>query len=285
MTKETKTQIATSVTASAVNLGLGLTKLFVGLVTHSISILGDGINNFGDVVSNAGAAVGFGFMHKAPSEKYPFGYGRVEYVVSFLMAILIVVVGGVFAYTALDRIFYHPVVTFAWTQFGIIAATIVVKLLLALMFGLTFRKFRSEVLKAQTLDSIMDAFITLFALTGLFLSRYIQFPIDALFGIIISVVLIVAGFRIMVPAFRRLAGARDEARTVGLTKLSEAQNGVESAQVRLYDFGKHYAEANVALRFSDDADEETRKVALEKIADTARKNNIIMTFTEYKEEV
>ena len=265
MTKETKTQIATSVTASAVNLGLGLTKLFVGLVTHSISILGDGINNFGDVVSNAGAAVGFGFMHKAPSEKYPFGYGRVEYVVSFLMAILIVVVGGVFAYTALDRIFYHPVVTFAWTQFGIIAATIVVKLLL--------------------LDSIMDAFITLFALTGLFLSRYIQFPIDALFGIIISVVLIVAGFRIMVPAFRRLAGARDEARTVGLTKLSEAQNGVESAQVRLYDFGKHYAEANVALRFSDDADEETRKVALEKIADTARKNNIIVTFTEYKEEV
>lgn len=272
-------------TSSVVNLALGMTKLFVGIVTHSISILGDGINNFGDVASNAGAAVGFGVMHRAPSEKYPFGFGRVEYVVTFLMAIIIVVVGGVFAYTALDRFFYHPVVTFAWTQFGIIAATIVVKALLAVMSGLTYRKFRSEVLKAQTLDSIMDSFVTLFALTGLFLSRYIQFPIDALFGVIISVALIAAGLKILIPSFRRLAGARDETRTCGLIKLSEAQECVEKAEAKVYDFGKNYAEANVALKFSEGAEEEAKTAAKDNIVRAAAKYNIVVNFTEYKEEV
>lgn len=284
MQKDSKAKIALSATSSVVNLGLGILKLFVGVYTNSISILSDGINNFGDVLSNAGAAVGFGVSDKRPTEKYPFGFGRVEYVVTFAMAILIVVVGGVFLYSSLDRIFYHPVITFAWLQFGLIAGTIVVKIVLAVVTRSIFKKYPSDVLRAQVIDNVLDAVVTTFALLALFLSRYISFPIDAFIGIVISIVLIAAGLKLVVSSFKRLVLARDDVRTDGLIRLAKAQPAVKDVKVKVYDFGKNYAEANVALGFEENASSESRTEAAENIVEKAKKYNIVVTIIDYKEE-
>ena len=83
--KESKMKIALTATAGVVNLALGILKFYAGIFTNSISIISDGINNFGDVFSNAGAAAGFAFENKKPTAKYPFGFGRVEYVVALVM--------------------------------------------------------------------------------------------------------------------------------------------------------------------------------------------------------
>ena len=92
--RERKIKIAVSSSASAVNMGLGIVKVLAGIYTNSLSIITDGVNNFGDVLSNAGAAVGFAVENKAPTEKFPAGFGRVEYIVTFIMAIIIMAVGG-----------------------------------------------------------------------------------------------------------------------------------------------------------------------------------------------
>ena len=281
--RERKIKIAVSSSASAVNMGLGIVKVLAGIYTNSLSIITDGVNNFGDVLSNAGAAVGFAVENKAPTEKFPAGFGRVEYIVTFIMAIIIMAVGGGFAYSALDRIFYHPVITFSWAQFGIIAATIAVKIGLAVMFRLSYVKYRSDVLKAQTLDSVLDACITTFALLGLFLSRYISFPIDAVIGLIISAVMIAAGVKLFVGEFVRLAGGADERRVGGLKKLCLAQKGVTDARVRVYDFGTKYAEAVVELTFEENVRQEDRSAAENKISAVARQHGIAVTFAEFKE--
>lgn len=281
--RERKIKIAVSSSASAVNMGLGIVKVLAGIYTNSLSIITDGVNNFGDVLSNAGAAVGFAVENKAPTEKFPAGFGRVEYIVTFIMAIIIMAVGGGFAYSALDRIFYHPVITFSWVHFGIIAATIAVKIGLAVMFRLSYVKYRSDVLKAQTLDSVLDACITTFALLGLFLSRYISFPIDAVIGLIISAVMIAAGVKLFVGEFVRLAGGADERRVGGLKKLCLAQKGVTDARVRVYDFGTKYAEAVVELTFEENVRQEDRSAAENKISAVARQHGIAVTFAEFKE--
>lgn len=281
--RERKIKIAVSSSASAVNMGLGIVKVLAGIYTNSLSIITDGVNNFGDVLSNAGAAVGFAVENKAPTEKFPAGFGRVEYIVTFIMAIIIMAVGGGFAYSALDRIFYHPVITFSWVQFEIIAATIAVKIGLAVMFRLSYVKYRSDVLKAQTLDSVLDACITTFALLGLFLSRYISFPIDAVIGLIISAVMIAAGVKLFVGEFVRLAGGADERRVGGLKKLCLAQKGVTDARVRVYDFGTKYAEAVVELTFEENVRQEDRSAAENKISAVARQHGIAVTFAEFKE--
>ena len=271
-------KIAVASSASGVNFVLGVVKVMAGVYTNSLSILTDGVNNFGDVLSNAGAAAGFAVETKPPTRRFPGGFGRVEYVVAFVMAIIIMAVGGGFAYSALDRIFYHPIVTFSWVQFGIVAATIVVKIGLAVMFRLAWKKAPSDVLKAQITDSVMDACITTFALLGLFLSRYISFPIDAVIGIVISAVMIASGVKLAVGAFMKLAGAADIARVSGIKNLCISQKGVTDARVRVYDFGTKYAEATVELVWEDGSEDEIRAVAERRIADAARRKGISVTF-------
>ncbi len=271
-------KIAVAASASGVNFALGVVKVLAGLYTNSLSIVTDGVNNFGDVLSNAGAAAGFAVENKAPTRRFPGGFGRVEYVVAFVMSVIIMAVGGGFAYSAMDRIFYHPVVTFAWTQFGIVAATVAVKIGLAVMFRLAWKRCPSDVLKAQTADSIMDACITLFALLGLFLSRYIQFPVDAFIGLAISVVMIVAGVKLAVSSFMKLAGAADLARVSGIKNLCISQKGVTDARVRVYDFGTKYAEATVEIEWETGCNDEERAAAERRIADAARRKGISVTF-------
>lgn len=280
--KESRTKIALTATAGAVNLALGVVKLYAGVFTNSISIIGDGINNFGDVFANAGATAGFAVENRKPSAKFPFGYGRVEYVVAFLMSIVVVVVGCVFAYSALDRFFYRQIVTFAWTQFWIVFATVFVKAALAVVFGLVYKKIPSEVLKAQQIDSILDSLVTVFALLGLFLYRYISFPVDAVIALVISVMLIAAGVKLLASSFARLMNARDDLRTDGLVRLAKAQEGVLDATARVYDFGRNCAEANVGLSFSDAVAEEDRKRIEAKIAAVAANKGIKVTFVGYE---
>ena len=282
--RERKTKVAVSAVAGTVNMGLGVIKVMVGLYTSSLSILTDGVNNFGDVLSNAGAAVGFGVENKPPSGRFPGGLGRSEYVVTLLMAIIIIGVGGGFAYSALDRVFFHPVITFSWVQFGVIAATIAVKIALAAVFRVFYKKFGSPVLKAQTLDSVMDACITTFALLGLFLSRYISFPVDAFIGLAISVAMIASGLKIAFSACYKLMGGADLKRENGLKKLSLSQKGVTDVRVRVYDFGTKYAEATVELVYENDLRQEDKTAAEYRIARTARKNGISVTFVRSAEE-
>lgn len=281
--KERKTKIAVSASASAVNMLLGAVKVLAGVYTNSLSIITDGVNNFGDVLSNAGAAAGFAVQNRRPSEKFPGGLGRVEYIVAFVMAIIIMAVGGGFAYSALDRLFYHPVVTFSWVQFGIVAATIIIKIGLAVMFRLSYVKCRSDVLKAQTVDSIMDVCITTFALVGLFLSRYISFPVDAVIGLAISAAMIIAGLKLCVEMFMKLVGAADERRIEGLKKLCLDQKGVTDARVRVYDFGTKYAQATVELNFEKNMRETEMSDAENKISAVARQYGIDVTFADFEE--
>ena len=139
-------------------------------------------------------------------------------------------------------------------------------------------KFPSDVLKAQTTDSVMDACITTFALSGLFLSRYIQFPVDAFIGIAISVAMIVAGLKLAVSAFMKLAGGADFRRANGIKKLALAQKGVTDARVRVYDFGTKCAEAAVELFFENDLPREDVSEAERRIALTAEKAGIRVMF-------
>ena len=282
--RERRTKVAVSAVASTVNMGLGVIKVMVGLYTSSLSILTDGVNNFGDVLSNAGAAVGFGVENKPPSRRFPGGLGRSEYVVTLLMAIIIIGVGGGFAYSALDRVFFHPVITFSWVQFGVIAATIAIKIALAVLSRFAYKRYGSDVLKAMTTDSVMDSFVTLFALTGLFLSRYIAFPVDAVIGLVISAIMIAAGVKLFLSAFFKLAGSRDARREDGLKKLSLSLKGVTNARVRVYDFGAKHAEAVVSLTFEENFEREDISAIENKISAVAAEHGIVVVFAESKEE-
>lgn len=76
------------------NVLLFLSKLIIGLYINSTAILNDAFNNLSDSLVSIMAYIGSKFSKKPADAEHPFGHGRVEYVASLLVSILIIYVGG-----------------------------------------------------------------------------------------------------------------------------------------------------------------------------------------------
>ena len=90
-----------------VNLILATVKVLIGLLASSIAIVSEGVNNAADCLSAVLALVGTKLAGRHPDEKHPFGYGRIEYLVSLIISVSILVTGIEMLISSVKLVF-HP---------------------------------------------------------------------------------------------------------------------------------------------------------------------------------
>jgi cation diffusion facilitator family transporter len=83
--------------AFVANLGIALAKLGAAIYTHSGSMLAEAIHSFADCGNQVLLFVGLRQSKKSPDEKHPLGYGKVTYFWSFVVALLLFSMGGLFS--------------------------------------------------------------------------------------------------------------------------------------------------------------------------------------------
>lgn len=79
------------------NIGIAVSKYVVFGLTRSASMLTEAIHSTADCGNQMLLFVGLKKAQKAPSEAHPLGYGQASYVASFLVALLLFTVGGLFS--------------------------------------------------------------------------------------------------------------------------------------------------------------------------------------------
>jgi len=79
------------------NLGIALAKLGAALYTHSGSMLAEAIHSFADCGNQVLLFIGLKQAQKPPDATHPLGYGRVTYFWSFIVALLLFSMGGLFS--------------------------------------------------------------------------------------------------------------------------------------------------------------------------------------------
>ena len=85
------------VAALLANLGIALTKFVAFFMTGFSSMLAEGIHSVADSGNQGLLLLGGKKARKGPTEEHPFGYGRERYIYSFIVAIVLFSVGGLFA--------------------------------------------------------------------------------------------------------------------------------------------------------------------------------------------
>ena len=185
---------ASVVIVATVNFLLFLTKLYVGVATNSLSVYCDAVNNLGDTFACGLAVLGFALSRRMETRRA----GRTQSLLTFVISIVIAVTGFYFAYNGLERLLYPLPVSYSAGYAAAVGATIGVKLLLALLFRHANKTTPSPVLRALTLDSVLDCFITLFAWMGLFLIVRVRFAADGLFAILCGAVITVSAVRAVI---------------------------------------------------------------------------------------
>lgn len=196
MKRNDKITVITCAAAFALNVALFSVKLYVGLSANSISIYSDAVNNMFDSLSGLAAFICFAALLSSTSEAARAIIKKSEQFFSFVMSVIILLTGLYFAYNSLERLFYPTPISYLTHYLVLLMITVAVKLIMFFAYRGVYRVTSSPIIKVMAADSILDFFITLATVMSLTVSQYAEFAVDAVFGIVISIALIISALKL-----------------------------------------------------------------------------------------
>lgn len=129
--------------ALGANFAIFLSKLAAAVLTGSGAMLAEAIHSLADCGNQGLLLLGMRQARRPPSEDYPLGWGRALYFWSFLVAILLFSVGGMFSiYEGVHKLGAPEPLQRPWLAVGVLVFGIV-------MEGISMRGCMQEVNKAR----------------------------------------------------------------------------------------------------------------------------------------
>ena len=191
-----------------VNLVLSGIKLLFGLLFSSATLIADGIHSLSDLISDAAILIGVRFWSAAPDTNHPYGHGRIETLVTMLIAVIIGVVSFFIAKNAI-YLFSNPQSAPGLPAAIAAAISIVAKELLFQWTAKKAKQVSSSALYANAWHHRSDALSSIPAFLAIllaFLYPDVTF-IDAIGAIIVAAMLFVMSLKLLIPALFQLSDA------------------------------------------------------------------------------
>jgi len=246
-----KTIIRTSIIGIVTNMLLVVFKAAVGIISHSLAITLDAVNNLSDVLSSVITIIGAKLAGKAPDKKHPLGHGRIEYISSMLVSVLILYAGGAALVESIKKIIHPQVPDYSFVSLLIIAVAVGVKLVLSRYVQAQGEKVNSGALVASGTDAFFDAIISASVLACAIFYLIFHIALEAYMGVIISFVIIKAGIGMMGDPWHEILGQRADAKISRKIKqiIQEEPEirGVYDLIINNYGPNKNYASLHVEL--------------------------------------
>ena len=305
--------LVTSVMGIVINLIIASVKLVIGAAVSSIAIISEGVNNATDAVTSVLAVVGTKLSGKRPDRKHPFGYGRIEYLTSLVISVIIIV-SGFEMFTSSVRLIIHPEpISISYTTLIIIALSGVIKYIQGTYTVKVGRRVDSGSLVAVGTECRSDSLVSLVTIISALVFLISGVSVDAYAGAITSLFILKAGIEVLMDTVSHILGeaGRKELADMLYREIRSTDGIINAADMMLHNYGpdsysgsvnveldhkltvgEAYAflhelqlrimhEHNVVMVFgiyavnNDDADS---KLLRERIAEFVRKNEHILSF-------
>lgn len=195
-----------SIVGVVVNVILAIIKLIIGYMISSISVIADGFNNVTDSASSIITLVGFKLSSMPPDKEHPYGHGRVEYISALIVAFLVMLVGFQFIISSVKKIMNPVAIEFQLIPFLILAVSIISKIWLAHFNKKVGREINSKSLVASGVDAMGDVLTTSVVVVSIFVSQFTALPLDGFIGLVVSLLIIYAGYNLVKDTISPLIG-------------------------------------------------------------------------------
>lgn len=232
--------------------GLLATAIFqatIVFISGSVALLADTIHNFADAATAIPLWIAFALARKKPTNRFSYGYGRVEDLAGIVIVLTIVVSGILVGYESLQRLFSPAEVEHLWT---VVVASVVgflgneVVAVYRLKVG---KEIGSAALIAEGHHARADGLTSLAVLFGA-LGVWLGFPFaDPIVGLLITTIIFKIGWESGKSVFTRLLDGVDPE---VIEEIKHATNHVPGVQditeVRVRWIGHRLlAEVNIAV--------------------------------------
>lgn len=180
------------------NTFLSFIKIIIGFICKSSALLADGVHSFSDLLTDFFAIIGNIMAKKPADEKHPYGHGKIEYLTSIGISIVIIILG----LTIINNSMHSKVVMSSLIVSIVSLITITLKYLLSEYIIRKGKKLENNILIASGKESRADVISSLVVFISAILSvfsKYIEVfkYSDKIAGIIVGILIIRTGFLIL----------------------------------------------------------------------------------------
>ena len=257
---ETRTQLTffAGILGILCNLFLFALKLVIGMLAGSVAITSDAFNNLSDAGSSLVAAISARLAGQKPDAEHPWGHGRLEYIASLIVSFLILFVGVELLRSSFSGLFSAAAPTFSPIALILLGASVLVKLWMWSYNRYIASLTDAAVLRAAAADSLGDALsssvVILSAVVGMLLP--IRIPLDAIMGMLVSLMILKCGWGIARETVDLLLGApADKETTDALAEILMSGDGIIGYHdLLVHDYGPGRKFASVHAEIPDTAD-------------------------------
>ncbi len=192
-----KIGVRTSIVGIVVNVLLFAAKLTVGLLCGVLSLVADASNNLSDAGSSLISMISFKISEKPADRDHPFGHARIEYVASMVVSFIVMMIGFSLFGESVKKMLEPSDPTVDIISVAVLAVMLVAKLGLGVYYRGVGEKIKSEVIKAAATDSFSDCIATSAILVSMIVFLIWNVNCDAYIGAAVSVLIIIAGLKIL----------------------------------------------------------------------------------------
>ena len=238
------------------NLLLFAGKLIAGLLSGSVSVTADAVNNLSDASSSIISLLGFKMASKPADSEHPYGHARYEYLSGLLVALLILVIGVELLKSSIGEIIAPSGVDFSWLTFGILMASILVKLWMAMFNKKIGKIIDSQAIIATAADCRNDVISTLAVLAGNVIAVLTKVELDGWMGTAVALFILYSGVGLVKDTISPLLGSAPDPELVKMIekKIMSYPHVMGTHDLMVHDYGpgRQFASVHVEMAAEDD---------------------------------
>lgn len=208
MKNREKTVIKTSIISILSNIALAVFKALVGFLSSSIAIITDAINNLSDALSSIITIIGTKLAGKEPDREHPFGHGRIEYMTSLAVSIIVLYAGITALFESGKKIINPEKPNYTTVTLIILISGILVKFILGIYVKKKGKEVNSDSLVASGKDALNDAILSISVLASALIYIAFNLNIEAYIGVFVSAYIIKSGVELIKEAVDNVLGLR-----------------------------------------------------------------------------
>lgn len=222
------------------NFLLSCFKIINGFILKSSALIADGIHSFSDLITDIVAIIGDKFANKPKDSDHPYGHGNAEYLTSFIIGLMIILMGIVLIKETMNQEVTIPSYLVAIVSL----ITIVCKYFLASFLIKKGEFYNNNILIASGKESKTDVIssIVVFLSSILILFRnYLDILkySDKIAGIIVGIFIVVTGFKIVKENTAMILGKKADD-TILRNKLLTIPNILNIDDIIMIKHGPYY---------------------------------------------
>ena len=239
-----------------VNLGLFISKLIFSILTNSLALQADAFDSLTDIFMALVAFIGLIYTNKKPNEKFPYGYYKIENIISLIIAIFIFITG----YNVISQAFTDVLSFFSGTEkiifvtpeiFIFLISTLLISIILTFYLTYVGKKVSSPIIISQASEKLYDNFISASVIIGFIGAIFNIALLDSIIAVIIAIFILKGGYDIFITSTKTLLDAvidfDNRTELYNLIQHHPKVDSLEKLEIRAY--GK-YVMAEITIRLN-----------------------------------